>query len=586
MCGIFGYVGAPVGVGPVVLEALRSMEYRGYDSWGTAFRMNGDPGRVIRRVGRVEVDAADDAVATSAIGHTRWATHGAVCERNAHPHLGLGGRIAVVHNGIVENADRLRQDLAGAVALESDTDSELMAHLVARHLRGDLPLREAVGVAFTSIEGNNAFVVLDRATGEIVVVASRLPIRLARTGDALVLASDPAALSGIVQSTIALPDDIAVSLGTPEHPSAQALELLDAGKATVVPAARSTTSGRPGASMRREIGEQPEVLLRIANDLEPISKAVAMARGATRIVFTGCGSASHAGMYAAELLADTVNHPEAIAVPASEIMGRPSLMRPGDVMVALTQSGETADVIDAVAVARERGARVIGLINAVGSTIEHLVDVVVPLHAGHERSVLATKSYMAMLGRTRQLVEGLAGCLGEPGEMERVAGNLQRVLEHQDVRAWVAGLASTLGVRTSAMIVSSGSHLPVALEAALKIKEGSYVHAEAVRTGELKHGTIALVDAGFPCVMLTPDVTTSARLRIAAEELVSRGAAVFWCGPGAPAILDGRRAPSVIENATPFEQTLVMQLVALETALNRGVDPDYPRNLAKSVTVR
>lgn len=582
MCGIFGYVGAPVAVGPMVLEALRSMEYRGYDSWGVAYVNGSLPGAVIKGVGRVSVDAAGDASATSAIGHTRWATHGGVCERNAHPHLGPKERVAVVHNGIIENADGLRADLASDAGFASETDSELMAHLVERHLGDHGALTSAVDRAFSYIEGNNAFVVLDRVTGEIVVVTRRLPIRLSRAGDALVLASDPAALAGVVTTTVAVPDNTAVSLGTPAGSSEDALRLLASGKPIAVPDRRVANEGGPAASIRAEIAEQPSVLRRIAEDREVVGAVAAIAREAKRVVFTGCGSASHAAMYAADLLADDEGSVDAVAVPASEILGRPSLVHDGDVVVALTQSGETADVIDAVSIARERGASTIGLINADGSSVERLVDVSVPLLAGHERSVLATKSYLAMLARCEQLVEGIV-CGSASVDLRSEADTLAGILDDRRTRNWIASQAASLAGRTSAMVVTSGLHLPIALESALKIKEGSYVHAEAIRTGELKHGVIALVEDGFPCILMTPDETIAGRLRIAAEELRSRGAAVTWVGPGAPASLE---RDVLVDISSAYAQTALMQLVAMETALARGVDPDYPRNLAKSVTVR
>ncbi|HEV2127315.1 MAG TPA: hypothetical protein VGR22_01710, partial [Thermomicrobiales bacterium] len=288
MCGIFGYVGEPVKVGPVVLEALRSMEYRGYDSWGVAFTVGDQPGEVIKAVGRVEVGAAADSEATAAIGHTRWATHGEVCERNAHPHLGCGGRIAVVHNGIIENVDGLRGELDDLL-LASDTDSEIMAHLVSRNVGLGQSLREVVQIAFSSIEGNNAFVVLDRATGEVVVVTRRLPIRLSRHDRGVVLASDPAALSGMVETAVALPDDTAVSLGTPTRVAEGIDRLIAGGRRIAVPDRGERIKGGPGASMRAEITEQPSVLRRIAADTEPVQAAAELARQADRVVFTGCG---------------------------------------------------------------------------------------------------------------------------------------------------------------------------------------------------------------------------------------------------------------------------------------------------------
>jgi glutamine---fructose-6-phosphate transaminase (isomerizing) len=587
VCGIFGYVGQPVQVGPVVLEALRSMEYRGYDSWGVAHTMADRPGGIIKAVGRVDTGAAADVEATAAIGHTRWATHGEVCERNAHPHLGCGGRIAVVHNGIIENADVLRAELADVLVV-SDTDSEIMAHLVARRIGTGDTLVEAVQRAFAVIDGNNAFVVLDRLQGEVAVGTRRLPIRLSRHDGGVVLASDPAALAGLVATAISLPDDTAVSLGTSAQASEHVARLIADGRQVAVPDRGTRLEGGPGVSMRAEVGDQPEVLRRIAGDPEPVLAAAALARQAERIVFTGCGSASHAAMYAADLLVEADAEIGGLAIPASEILGQPNRIQPGDVVVALTQSGETADVIDAVTIARQRGASVIGLINADGSTVERLVDRAVPLRAGHERSVLATKSYLAMLARAAQLVRAVI----DPdtgwdqnwlvGEASAVA----RALASRPAQHWVAGLAEGLAQRSSALMVTSGVHMPVAREAALKVKEGSYVHAEAVLSGELKHGVIALVEPGFPCVMLAPNAAVAGHLRIAAEELRSRGAAVSWLGPDAPKGIGRHGEGTMLAHGSAFVQTALMQMVALETALLRGVDPDFPRNLAKSVTVR
>jgi glucosamine--fructose-6-phosphate aminotransferase (isomerizing) len=312
-----------------------------------------------------------------------------------------------------------------------------------------------------------------------------------------------------------------------------------------------------------------------------VEAAAELARRAARIVFTGCGSASHAAMYAADLLADA-GAVDAIAIPASEILGRPSCVRAGDAVVAFTQSGETADVIDAVTIARERGAATIGMINADGSSVERLVDIAVPLRAGHERSVLATKSYLAMLARAAQMVDAVAP-EASGVDLAATADELERTLADRRVRNWISALAATLASRPSALVVTSGAHMPVGYEAALKIKEGSYVHAEAVRTGELKHGVIALIDDGYPCILMAPDATVAARLRIAAEELRSRGAAIAWLGPDAPASVAPETA---VDLRSPLTQTMMLQLTAMETALARGVDPDYPRNLAKSVTVR
>ncbi len=561
------------------------MEYRGYDSWGVAYTGDRNEGAVIRRVGRVAVEAAGDAEARAAIGHTRWATHGDVSERNAHPHLGANGRIALVHNGIIENVDQLRTQVLPACRMRSDTDSELLAHLVERRLRESDDVRSAVASAFALIEGTNACAVLDRATGEIVVAAHRLPIRLGKTRGALVIASDLAALSGTVETAVVVPDDVVVSLGTPDRLGVDALQLLDLAEAVQVPGFARTTRGEPGASMRAEIAEQPDVLRRIAASGDLARHAARLLSRTSRVVFTGCGSAYHAAMFTSELLQEAANGLASTAIPASELLARPALIHSGDTLVAFTQSGETADVIDAIAVARDRDATVIGVVNMEGSTVAGLVDAVVPLCAGPERSVLATKSCLAMIARGRQLVDAVTGSQA-CRTLEHEACRLETALGCETHRSRIGALADHLSGRQSALVVAGGAHLPVALEAALKIKEGSYLHAEAVRTGELKHGVIALIDDGYPCILLAPEGNQVSRLRIAADELASRGAAVYWMGPGAPAARDHVQHGLLTDSGSPYVQTMLGQMVALETALRRGVDPDFPRNLAKSVTVR
>lgn len=587
VCGIFGYVGAPVNVSGVVLTALQSMEYRGYDSWGVAYTLDGKRGEVVKRVGRVAVDALNGAKATSAIGHTRWATHGEVCDRNAHPHTGCEGRLALVHNGIIENAESIRNLLDSSHHVHSDTDSELMVHLVETFFVAGQTLCDSVQAAFDRIEGNNAFVAFDRETEEIVVVTRRLPIRLSDVQGALVLASDPAALAGVAAHTIPVPDGRAVSLGTPGRPSSDVLKLLAESPRLAVAARRLAPQSRPGSSMRSEIEEQPELLLRLADDCSTAQMAASLLSGAGRIVFTGCGSALNAAQFAANILTDANPEVDAVAWPASEVEARSGLVRSTDVFVALSQSGETADVIDALTVARSGGARTIGLINVEGSSAERLADVVVPLRAGHERSVLATKSFVAMLARVWQLVHlATEAGVGARMTLERDAELMSTALADEHVQCWVHLLSAALASRSSAMVVASGGHLPIADEAALKIKEGTYVHAESVRSGELKHGVIALVDAGFPCLAMSSDRDSGGRLGIAAEELRSRGAKVFWCGPNRPVSLASQTDSAALGTGSSFVQTLLVQLVALETALLRGVNPDYPRNLAKSVTVR
>lgn len=592
MCGIFGYVGTPVPVDQVVLGALRSMEYRGYDSWGTAFVSAEAGRRVVKGVGRVPQSSVVDGYASSAIGHTRWATHGDVCERNAHPHLSQDGRLAVVHNGIIENADVLRRKTTGVATCVSDTDTEVMAHLVRREMQQGACLVRAVERAFHSIEGNNAFVVLDLCTQETVAITHRLPIRISMTERGVMLASDPVVFAGKATSILVVPDDMPVSLGRPDAMGDSLLELERTGERVGVPALERHQRGGPGSSMRAEIGEQPEVLERLASTAEAVQEAVALAAGARRVVFTGCGSAYHAALFAVDRAAYGSCAIDAVAIPASEMEERRHAIGANDVVVALSQSGETADVIDALVAASERGATTIGVVNVAGSSVARMVDIEVPLLAGTERSVLATKSFTAMLGRMVQLVDGVAavgrGSTGISAAAEllcRQADEMARALHAGDIRNWIDTFRGALVPAPSAFVVGAGMHQSIASEAALKLKEGAYLHAEAVRAGELKHGVIALIERGFPCLLLSGNEREAQRQAIIAAELASRGASVFAMS----SVDDGRSGCGVswvLKAGTPFVQTMVVQMAALETALERGIDPDYPRNLAKSVTVR
>ena len=590
MCGIFGYVGVPIAVDEVVLGALRAMEYRGYDSWGTAFVAPDLVPGVIKGIGRVPDSARVHREASAAIGHTRWATHGAVSERNAHPHVSSDGRIAVVHNGIIENAGALKQRMTSQETWASDTDSELLAHLVAAELRSGWSLSEAVRRASLPIEGTNAFVVLDLHTQEIVAITRRLPICICHDREKVMVASDSTVFAGRAESIVVLPDDLPVSLGRPGIMAESLIELDRTGERFAVPEAAMHVRGGPGSSMQREIETQPAVLLRIADQTEEVRDAARLATGARRIVLTGCGSAFHAAWYAADRLAYRSDVIDAVAIPASEIQGRSNAIRSGDVVIALTQSGETADVVDAVAVAKERGARTVGFVNVPGSKVSRMVDVGVPLLAGTERSVLATKSFMAMLGRMVQLTDAMlcAAQLPPGGELDLhgEADALAADLESAPTAEWIHLLCQALVHQPDALVVGTGEHMALAAEAALKIKEGTYIHAEAIRAGELKHGVIALVRDAYPCLLISGAAEEATRQRVVAAELGSRGATVFEMVTDRGTHSMKTCGHTSLVSTSPFVQTAIGQRVALETALARSIDPDYPRNLAKSVTVR
>src|SRR5665811_405110 len=406
----------------------------------------------------------------------------------------------------------------------------------------------------------------DRCTQEAVAITHRLPIRICRTEARVMLASDPVVFAGKATSILVLPDDMPVSLGRPDAVADALLELERTGERVGVPELEQRFEGGPGSSMRTEIAEQPAVLERLVSTEVVVKDAVSLTARTRRVVFTGCGSAYHAALFAVDRAVYGARAFDAVAIPASEMEERGHTISSNDVVIALSQSGETADVIDAMVAASERGATTIGVVNVSGSSVARMVDIDIPLLAGTERSVLATKSFAAMLGRMVQLVGGVVGprrdrTARDPTcELLTRATELDAMLSSADVAAWVEEVRTALEERQSALVVGAGAHMALASEAALKIKEGTYIHAEAVRAGELKHGVIALVDNGFPCLLMSGDATQASRQQIIAAELRSRGATVFELAEqGNDTLVKSTSGQSLL--ATPlFGQTTIAQL--------------------------
>ncbi len=582
MCGIYGYVGTTIDVMPMVSGALRTMEYRGYDSWGIAWA-DEDRLQSLKAPGRVPGTLTDRAPSSLAIGHTRWATHGAVTEDNAHPHFDDRAQIGVVHNGVIENADALKSQYLADVTFRSETDSEIVPHLIRRKLDEGLRFADAVAAVFDMLEGSSAIVVANRATNEIAAITSRSPLRLGKATDGWVLASDPLALAQHASEMAIIPDNVLLLLSTddarliaPASGSELVIDWRD------VPADAYVHQGDFAHFTIKEIHDQVEVverLLQHQDDVAPLASAV---RNSRHVLLTGCGSAFYAASLGAEWLRRATDAWVDV-VPASEMDQTIRHMGPGTLVIAMTQSGETADVVDALHIARGWGSRTATIVNTESSTVAAMVDIVVPILAGVERSVLATKSFLAMVVRLLQLAEALRG--GADDAQTAVSSALpviRRVLADPHVSDLVAHIADQQHILT----LGKGVGRAVAQEAALKIKEGSYVHAEAYLTGELKHGPLALVSDGTPVMLFATTDAELASARIAAREVMSRGGWTIGIGE-----FDEGECTTVVRIpdmsvATPLIQLVFAQRFAYELAVARSVDPDFPRNLAKSVTVR
>ncbi|HEX9093072.1 MAG TPA: glutamine--fructose-6-phosphate transaminase (isomerizing) [Coriobacteriia bacterium] len=607
MCGIVGYVGPDRAV-DVLLAGLASLEYRGYDSAGIAIM--GDGGiSVTRRVGklanlRLAVAAAPPAGVVG-IGHTRWATHGRPSEENAHPHADCTGRVTVVHNGIIENYLELIEELTSAGhVFKSETDTESIAHLIESLYAGDLT--DAVSAALKRLDGSYAIAVLHadhpgtivaaRKDSPLIIgvgegenlVASDIPAVLKHTREVLILEDGEVATLSSDAVTVIGPD------GSPVEPERMHVEWdLDAAE-----------KGGYEDFMLKEIHEQPRALRetlrgRMSDDgriqLSELKMGEDEVRAIDRIFVTACGTSYHAGLVAKTLIETWARIPVEVVV-SSEFRYRDPLVDDRTLVVAITQSGETADTLAGVREARERGGKVIAITNVVGSRVTRESDGVIYTHAGPEIGVAATKTFTAQiaalyvlalyLGRVRgtvsepELAETWAQLMQVPGHVERVLADLSALQE----------CAMVYKDRYSSLFLGRGIGVPVAMEGALKLKEISYIHAEAYPAGEMKHGPIALITPDVPVVVVATASETYEKVVSNIQEVRARGAEVITVATEGDRDIAKHSehvlyVPETAELLSAIPAVVPLQLLAYYIAKYRGCNVDQPRNLAKSVTV-
>lgn len=583
MCGIFGYVGEPIDVGAAVLDALRTLEYRGYDSWGVAVGVDGHLA-MTKSPGKIAGASVDFPDSDIGFGHTRWATHGGVTEANAHPHLDCSGRVAVIHNGIIENFRSLRQEVeAKGHLLRSETDSEVIAHLIEDELASGSTPRQALESVFARLDGLGAVIVLDLATRTMVATKRTSPLVIGRNCSKVTVASDEIALAGHATEVHYLEDGEMALL------TAGGVEIAGAGSpawSTIsVDQTRSGLNGFPDF-MSKEMAEQPDVLERLvaegAPQIETLATAIKESYGAYLI---GCGTASYAALTGSYLFSRIAARHVNFA-PGSEFKYYEHFLRHDSLAIAFSQSGETADIIEAMLAARARGARLAGVVNAPRSTLGRMVDLRVDLLAGPEQCVLSTKAYTAKVAVLLMTAHALAGS-PERGRalVLEAAGALRSMLSPSWIDQ-VRAVAARIQHAEHLFVIGRGLSYPTALEAALKIKEVSYIHAEGFAAGELKHGVIALVQNGTPCVVYAPNDETHADVISGAMELRARGGHIIGVGPENDPVFDTWLRTPDVGDAAPLVQALPAQMLGYHAALLRGNDPDKPRNLAKSVTVK
>ena len=604
MCGI---IAARVSddATPYLLDGLERLEYRGYDSAGVAVRTASGGTETLRSVSRVGdlrtlvAARSGDPFTGIGIGHTRWATHGAVRETNAHPHADCSGRISVVHNGIIENADLLREQLsAQGHVFVSEVDSEVITHLVERALAVDPDLMLAVQIATAQLEGSWAIVVLDARDGRMVVAADRSPLVVARAARGDFVASDIGAIATWAETFVALRDGDVVELG-------ESWTWSSRGEVVAVPspfAAEALELGDHTDHMAKEIEEQPAVVAEILDRIAGRAVDGSMWRGLglapfERVAVVACGTSLNAGQVIATALRGLGGVPTDTVV-ASE--ADQAVLTPGTLVVAISQSGETADVLRALDRFADR-YQVLALTNNLHSSLARRADAVLDCHAGPEIGVAATKTFTAqvVVGVSAMISALVASgridrsrALALVGDMQRLPGLLAGAAEASLDR--IPLLVSSVRDASGFLFLGRGAGLPFAAEGALKLKELSYRWAEAYPAGELKHGPLALVTDGTPVVVVD---NGEHKIQANVAEVRARGGFVITIGGvGADVPALGRDAGRLLSRRTdvtdqgmslwgPLESVVPLQMLARELALQLGCDVDKPRNLAKSVTV-
>ncbi len=606
MCGIVGYIGRREAA-PVLLNGLSRLEYRGYDSAGVVVQ-NGKgllTRKVVGRVhGLVAVLETDPVCGTSGIGHTRWATHGAPNQVNAHPHSDCSGRIALVHNGIIENADILRAHLErkGHVFV-TETDSEVIAHLI-EDTEGDT-LEERVAAALGLVVGAYAIAVMSADAPNRLIAARRGSPLLIGIGEGeFLVGSDPSAVVDYTRQVVYLDDgDIAVI--TPEcyHVTDLQARVHERSVDRIDWTIEAMERGNHAHFMHKEIHEQPESVRNTMRGrlsptdgvrLDGLKLSTEECRVLQRVLIIGCGTSWHAGLIGRQILERMTGMPVQVEY-ASEYRYQHQIDAEGTLAIAISQSGETADTLEAMRAARTAGARVVGIVNVVGSTIAREADGGMYLHVGPEVGVASTKAFTSQIvallmlglyiGRARGMADAEVHAL--TAEMETLPVLIRRALA---LEPKIEAIAREFGDAHNALYLGRGVNFPVALEGALKLKEISYIHAEGLPAAEMKHGPIALIDADMPVVFVAPSDGVYEKVVSNIQEVKARGGRILVIGTEGNgdlrALVDHQlNVPRTSPMLSPLVTVIPLQLLAYHIAVLRGCDVDRPRNLAKSVTV-
>lgn len=611
MCGIVGYVGSKE-AGPVLLEGLRRLEYRGYDSAGLSVLGPDGCLRTVKRAGKLQelegVLNSEMPPGTCGIAHTRWATHGAPNQPNAHPHLSRAGDIAIVHNGIIENAELLRRKLTDLGYLFwTDTDTETLVHLIDEAFKENQTLEDVVVAALHHVEGAYGIAVISSRDPEKIVVArngSPLLVGVGGNGENLT-GSDASAVIHHTNDVVYLDDgDCAVLTSDGYRVFDLKLGEVQRSVHRVEWDLEAAEKGGYDHFMMKEISEQPTSVSDVMRGRLLVEEGDARLGGVTltdeeisqikRIVITACGTSWHAALIGEYMLEELAGIPVEVEY-ASEFRYRSPVIEAGTLVMAISQSGETADTLAALREAKSKGAPTMGIVNVVGSTIARETDFGTYLHIGPEIGVASTKAFtsqvvaLALFTLRMARRRNLSNVQGREfvGALQRLP---EQVAETLKLGPMIGELMADYSQANNFLYLGRGYQFPVALEGALKLKEVSYIHAEGYPAAEMKHGPIALIDENMPVVVLAPRDGVYGKVVSNIEEVRARNGRIIAVVSDEAPDLIGKvdhliRVPQTIPALLPVLTTIPLQLMAYHAAIQRGCDVDQPRNLAKSVTV-
>ncbi|PIW36174.1 MAG: glutamine--fructose-6-phosphate transaminase (isomerizing) [Nitrosopumilales archaeon CG15_BIG_FIL_POST_REV_8_21_14_020_33_23] len=586
MCSIIGYYGNEIAA-PIIVKGLRRMEYRGYDSVGVATESNSQIelkkgiGKVDEVNFKVQLDTLPGKIG---IGHTRWATHGKVTDANAHPHSSNSGKLAIVHNGIIENFEQLKKELEEeGYIFKSETDSEVIANLLQKNYESTKNVKDAMIKTVSELKGNYAFVAMFE-NGQLAAARFHEPLIVGIGKNSYFLSSD---VLGFIEQT---DNAIYIENGNFVIIDKDKLEILDFNgeivKQQITKVSKEFADAYKGDYAHftlKEISEQPDTIFKSGENTQNAIKSAAVhIKNSNNIYITGSGTSYNAALIAKQILAKYAKI-KVDTIISSELQFSSDIIEPKSTLIAISQSGESADVLEAVSIAKKEKCKIISIVNSLTSSLARESDIIIGMNCGPEIGVAATKSFTSQIIVIYKIVEEI--CNGKfEIDYKEISKSISKILENHDQ---IRKVAKEIKEISDIYVLGRGIHYPIAIESALKLKELTYIHAEGIAGGELKHGPLALMDSNVFVIIINPNDSTYSDTLTSAREIKARGAKIIGISDEKSEVYDyWIEIPKNGELVYPISETIPIQLLSYYAAIEKDTDPDYPRNLAKSVTVK